>query len=167
MAKIPFIVSARAGKLLGRENFSNPEGAIIELVKNSYDADSKNCIVIFDVKYDIIKDEKKKTEKKIINKSKSHIFIIDNGEGMTDTVIKDYWMKIGTGNKEFDYLSDEKRIKTGAKGIGRFALDRLGSTTKMWTLSKKAKNNKGVLLGKWIGNNLIIPTNQFLKLMQT
>ena len=31
--KIPFKVSARAGKLLGRENFSNPEGAITELVK--------------------------------------------------------------------------------------------------------------------------------------
>lgn len=143
MAKIPFIVSARAGKLLGRENFSNPEGAIIELVKNSYDADAKNCIVIFDVKYDIIKDEKKKTEKKVINKNKSHIFIIDNGEGMTDAVIKDYWMKIGTGNKEFDYISDENRVKTGAKGIGRFALDRLGSTTEMWTLSKKTKNNIG------------------------
>lgn len=49
MAKIPFKVSARAGKLLGRENFSNPEGAIIELVKNSYDADANNCFVFFDV----------------------------------------------------------------------------------------------------------------------
>ena len=45
--KIPFKVSARAGKLLGRENFSNPEGAITELVKNSYDADAENCLVIF------------------------------------------------------------------------------------------------------------------------
>ena len=45
MIKVPFKVSARAGKLLGRENFSNPEGAIIELVKNSYDADAKNCFV--------------------------------------------------------------------------------------------------------------------------
>ena len=47
--KIPFKVSARAGKLLGRENFSNPEGAITELVKNSYDADAENCLVIFDI----------------------------------------------------------------------------------------------------------------------
>lgn len=138
MSKIPFKVSARAGKLLGRENFSNPEGAIIELVKNSYDADAKNCIVIFDIKYDIIKDKKT-----VLNKNKSHIFIIDNGEGMTNTVINNYWMKIGTGNKEFDYISDEKRIKAGAKGIGRFALDRLGSNTEMWTLSKKSKNNEG------------------------
>ena len=46
--KIPFKVSARAGKLLGRENFSNPEGAIIELVKNAYDADSPSCYILFD-----------------------------------------------------------------------------------------------------------------------
>ena len=49
MAKIPFKVSARAGKLLGRENFSNPEGAIIELVKNSYDADANNCFAVTEV----------------------------------------------------------------------------------------------------------------------
>lgn len=36
MAKIAFKVSARAGKLLGRENFSNPEGAVIELIKIDY-----------------------------------------------------------------------------------------------------------------------------------
>lgn len=47
--KIPFKVSARAGKLLVREIFSNPEGAITELVKNSYDADAENCLVIFDI----------------------------------------------------------------------------------------------------------------------
>jgi hypothetical protein len=56
MAKIAFKVSARAGKLLGRENFSNPEGAIMELVKNSYDADSNNCLVLFDIPTKKIKD---------------------------------------------------------------------------------------------------------------
>ena len=55
--KIPFKVSARAGKLLGRENFSNPEGAITELVKNSYDADAENCLVIFDIPLIQIEDE--------------------------------------------------------------------------------------------------------------
>lgn len=142
MRKLEFKVSARAGKLLGRENFSNPEGAIIELVKNSYDADARKCIVIFDVKYDTIKVERAK-DKKIIKKENSQIFIIDNGEGMTDLVIENHWMKIGTGNKDVEYITDDKRIKTGAKGIGRFALDRLGETSEMWTLSKKAKKNNG------------------------
>jgi signal transduction histidine kinase len=142
MAKIPFKVSARAGKLLGRENFSNPEGAIIELVKNSYDADANNCFVFFDIPTKKIKDSDGK-ELIIPIKEKSTLYIIDNGEGMTDKVIKDHWMQIGTGNKEKDFISDDKRTKTGAKGIGRFALDRLGFETEMWTLSKHAKNNIG------------------------
>ncbi len=142
MAKVTFKVSARAGKLLGRENFSNPEGAIIELVKNSYDADAKNCLVLFDIPTKKIKDSDGK-ETEIPIKEKSILYIIDNGEGMTDTVIKDHWMQIGTGNKEKDYISDEKRTKTGAKGIGRFALDRLGFKTEIWTLSKNAKDNIG------------------------
>jgi signal transduction histidine kinase len=142
MAEIPFIVSARAGKLLGRENFSNPEGAIIELVKNSYDADAKNCLVIFDVPFKMVKGIDGKERKILLNDS-SQIFIIDNGEGMTDTIIKDHWMKIGTGNKESEFLSADRRVKTGAKGIGRFAMDRLGFTAEMWTLPKGAKNASG------------------------
>jgi signal transduction histidine kinase len=142
MIRVPFKVSARAGKLFGRENFSNPEGAIIELVKNSYDADAKNCLVLFDVPTKKIKDSNGK-ELEIPIKEKSTIYIIDNGEGMTEKVIKDHWMQIGTGNKEKEFISDDNRTKTGAKGIGRFALDRLGFETEMWTLSKKTKDNVG------------------------
>ncbi len=142
MSKIPFIVSARAGKLMGRENFSNPDGAIIELVKNSYDADAKQCIVVFDIPT-YCKSKIDEIEHFSPIKKESIIYIIDNGEGMTKKVIEDHWMKIGTGIKEKEYLSDENRVKTGAKGIGRFALDRLGFETEMWTLSKKAKGNVG------------------------
>lgn len=142
MAKIAFKISARAGKLFGRENFSNPEGAIMELVKNSYDADAKNCLVFFDIPTKKIKDGDGK-EFEVPIKEKSILYIIDNGEGMTEKVIEDHWMQIGTGNKEKDYISDDKRTKTGAKGIGRFALDRLGFETEMWTLSKNAKNKIG------------------------
>lgn len=143
MAKIPFKVSARAGKLLGRENFSNPEGAIIELIKNSYDADAKNCFVFFDIPVKIKKDNKGNIVT-LPDKKKSVIYIIDNGEGMTKKIINDHWMKIGTGNKEKDFISGDGRTKTGAKGIGRFALDRLGLKTEMWTISKKAKSNSGL-----------------------
>ena len=54
MAKIPFTVSARTARLIGQENFTNAEGAVIELVKNTYDADAKVCIVFFDNKYSSI-----------------------------------------------------------------------------------------------------------------
>ena len=52
--KIPFKISARTALLIGRQNFSNAEGAIIELVKNSYDADANTCIVVFDNKYAVL-----------------------------------------------------------------------------------------------------------------
>ncbi|WP_300568458.1 sensor histidine kinase [Flavobacterium sp.] len=139
MTKLPFIVSARAGKLLGRENFSNADGAIIELVKNAYDADAYKCIVIFDIPT-ILKDKTKET---IPDRENSSIYIIDNGDGMTKDIIEQQWMKIGTGNKETSAISTEKRVKTGAKGIGRFALDRLGYAAEMWTLPRESKNNEG------------------------
>jgi len=141
--KIQFKVSARAGKLLGRENFSNPEGAITELVKNSYDADAENCLVIFDIPIVQSEDENGKIQS-IPVKEGSVLYIIDNGDGMKKQIVEDYWMQIGTGNKEQFFLSDNKRVKTGAKGIGRFALDRLGLNTEMWTVSKNAESNVGI-----------------------
>ena len=141
--KIPFKVSARAGKLLGRENFSNPEGALTELVKNSYDADAENCLVVFDIPV-IEKEDEAGNKYFVPDKQNSIIYIIDNGEGMERNIVEDNWMQIGTGNKEQFYLSDNNRVKTGAKGIGRFALDRLGLSTKMWTLSKEAETGEGL-----------------------
>ena len=43
--QIPFKVSARTARLIGRENVANAEGALIELVKNAYDADATVCII--------------------------------------------------------------------------------------------------------------------------
>lgn len=178
MSKKPFKVSARTARLIGRENVSNADGAVIELVKNCYDADSPISILFFDIKYESVpesistndylkivsgsttkeillfekayslsKEEKsyKLREKlsislssKIENyfKNKNKLYIIDSGEGMTEEIIDKYWMTIGTDNKLTDILTPSGRIKAGAKGIGRFALDRLGSTCKMITSPK-------------------------------
>jgi signal transduction histidine kinase len=177
--KISFRISARTARLIGRQNFPNAEGAIIELVKNSYDADASTCIVIFDNYYamlpqslstteydDFMKHEnliseyyeleeiKKryvlkesssqnnnddndiKTDKNRLQeffRSQCKLYIIDNGEGMTDKIIEDFWMTIGTNNKELDIFTKTRRVKTGAKGIGRFALDKLGDNAEMLT----------------------------------
>ena len=56
---------------------------------------------------------------------------------MTRKVIEDNWMMIGTDNKRKEYISTKKRIKSGEKGIGRFALDRLGSVCELFTKSDK------------------------------
>ena len=51
--KIPFKVSARTARLIGRENVATSKGAIIELVKNGYDADSPWILVYFDIFYSV------------------------------------------------------------------------------------------------------------------
>lgn len=114
MEKMKYKMSSRATILLGRESVSRVDGAIIELVKNTYDADAGFCYLCFDVEHD-------------------HIYILDNGVGMTKNIIDTCWMLIGTDNKRVEYLSTKNRIKSGEKGIGRFALDRLGSKCKMYT----------------------------------
>lgn len=182
MAKKPFKVSARTARLIGRENVSNVEGALIELVKNCYDADSPICILYFNIFHDSIPDildkntyldyvnvskesgktsfiqqsysyQKNENNYKLKNdlsngllaeleyflKSKNSLFIIDQGEGMTEKVIDEHWMTIGTNNKLNDVITPSGRIKAGAKGIGRFALDRLGSYCHMITLPKGKK----------------------------
>jgi signal transduction histidine kinase len=117
MAQIPFSVSARTARLIGRENVANAESALIELVKNCYDADSKIVIILID-------------------KINNQILIIDSGEGMTNKIITEQWMTIGTDDKLNNAITTTGRIKSGAKGIGRFALDRLGDSCTMITFSK-------------------------------
>jgi signal transduction histidine kinase len=128
MAQIPFSVSARTARLIGRENVSNAEGALIELVKNCYDADSKAAIVLIDEPNDTI-------------------LILDSGDGMTDQIIREQWMTIGTDNKLSNAVTAKGRVKAGAKGIGRFALDRLGEHCTMITFP--IHNEIGF---KWIVN---------------
>lgn len=114
---IPFAISARTAHLIGMENFANAEGAIVELVKNAYDADADTCVVVADVRE---------------NKAESKLFIIDNGSGMTDEIVIKHWMTIGTDDKLLNTRSsNKKRVKSGAKGIGRFALNRLGASAEM------------------------------------
>ena len=115
--KIPFTASARTAMLIGSENFSNPEGAIIELVKNTYDADSPYCYILFDG----------------ADKQITDIYIIDYGCGMDISTIQDCWMQIGTDDKQQNVQTANGRIKSGAKGIGRFALNRLGGQAVMYT----------------------------------
>ena len=119
--EVPFSISARTAKLIGLENFANAEGAIVELVKNAYDADADVCVVVADIR------ESRKDSK---------LFIIDNGVGMTQETILRHWMTIGTDDKLVNAkTSGKRRVKSGAKGIGRFALNRLGARADMVTFT--------------------------------
>lgn len=119
--EVPFAISARAAKLIGMENFANAEGAVVELVKNGYDADADICVVVADIRQTV---------------SESRLYIIDNGCGMTSETIMKHWMTIGTNDKLINERTKGKnRIKSGAKGIGRFALNRLGRKAEMITFT--------------------------------
>ena len=45
-------ISARTTILIGREGVSRADGAIIELIKNTYDADADFCYIAFDIPND-------------------------------------------------------------------------------------------------------------------
>ena len=125
--EVPFNISARTAKLIGLENFANAEGAIVELVKNAYDADADICVVVADIRE---------------SREDSKLFIIDNGSGMTEEIILHHWMTIGTDDKLINAKSRvKKRVKSGAKGIGRFALNRLGKNAEMVTFASENKGN--------------------------
>ena len=124
MSKVNFNVNAYTARLIGRENVATLNGAILELVKNTYDADASICILYYD---DI----------------DQCVYLMDNGCGMNKEVILKNWMTIGNSSKKKNYVSNKGRIQTGAKGIGRFALDRLADVCTMLTI-----NNKNKLLWK-------------------
>lgn len=123
--EVPFNISARTAKLIGMENFANAEGAIVELVKNAYDADAEVCVVAADIRE---------------TRKESRLFIIDNGSGMTKDIILRHWMTIGTDDKLLNAETNTKhRVKSGAKGIGRFALNRLGRKAEMITFANEVE----------------------------
>lgn len=170
--KVPFKVSARTARLIGRENIATSKGAIIELVKNGYDADSTVSIVYFDNRYSSLLQEinqarydelvlmevpetlllqvyekreenyyiKLELNDEVRSEMRNHLaklatlYIIDCGEGMTQKIIRDHWMTIGTDNKANNVFTKNGRVKAGAKGIGRFALDKLGNKCEMTTI---------------------------------
>lgn len=110
--KISFNVDAFTARLIGRENVAKLDGAILELVKNSYDADANTCILYYE-------------------KSSNTFYLMDNGIGMDNDTIISNWMTIGYSSKKNNYKLSSGRIQTGAKGIGRFALDRIADKCTM------------------------------------
>jgi len=198
MAKIQFKISAKAARLIGRENITGVDGAIIELVKNAYDADAECVYLQYNIKYpylaqtfdytliasDLSTKEMsvftqlyvldggefcKLTRDAYINIHsadldttdelferyndlelqvqsilflRNKIVLIDNGCGMTKDVVENSWMRIGTSYKETNYVSEKGRVKTGAKGIGRFALDKLSIGSTVYTKSEGSKTVK-------------------------
>jgi len=104
-----FQSEARLLEELGERLVASADVAIVELIKNAYDADATECKV-----------ELKRTEEVLI--------VSDDGHGMTEKDFLNKWMHIATDSKKRERISKIfNRKLTGAKGIGRFATRFLSS----------------------------------------
>jgi signal transduction histidine kinase len=117
-----FTIESRIIREFGERLVKHPEVALLELIKNGYDADAKTCTV--DHEYP------------------THITVTDTGHGMTLEEFKQGWMRIGTSSKESKSTSRLfKRAISGEKGIGRFAVRYLGRHLELETTALDKKRN--------------------------
>lgn len=118
MEKLQYIIEDKTiSELLGVQNFSTDESAILELVKNSYDAKASYVKLVFE-------DDK--------------LTILDDGIGMSIDDIKKRWMHVGQSTKGYKTITRDNQIRVlaGSKGIGRFALARLGKSVSLISLKQ-------------------------------
>lgn len=134
--QISFKSRARLMPQIGDQLIKNESIALLELVKNAYDADAPDVWVEM---WDIDKTDKGK------------IIVKDNGDGMDLSIVENSWMEIGTDNKKNlldDYILNDKksalgRLPMGEKGIGRFGVHKLGSKI---TLITRMQGRKEVVV---------------------
>lgn len=125
--KASFKPRARLLQLLGDQLIGTPQLAIFELVKNSYDADADSVDVI------------------ISDPEKPDIAVIEitdiNGVGMNKDTILNIWLEPGADHKKIEKdkgirTQKHKRLPLGEKGVGRFAVHKLGKRIELVTKAK-------------------------------
>lgn len=131
--KLEYIIEdSTIAEVLGVQNFTNEESAVLELVKNAYDAQAKKVTIVIAV---------------------DSMIIHDDGIGMDRQKILEAWMHVGKSDK--DYLVGEKkeqRVLAGSKGVGRFAIARLGARAQVY--SKMAGRRPILWTTDWNTNTL-------------
>ena len=131
--KKPFKMTARVLAHLGEDLIKDESIALLELVKNSYDAGATKCVVDFN--FDIFG-------------SLIEISISDNGSGMSLNTIENIWLVIGTDNKKNKLISHyQGRLPLGEKGIGRLGVHKLGNDIKLY--SKHSDENEVYVSIDW------------------
>ncbi|MBN2958113.1 MAG: sensor histidine kinase [Streptococcus gordonii] len=139
---------ARLITMLGDQLIKNEIIALVELIKNSYDADASWVKVSF---VDFNEDFS-------INPS-SKIVIEDDGCGMDEKILEKHWLNPATPDKlkrkSEKTLTDKGRIMQGEKGIGRFAIFKLGKDIKIISrrqkqTDKNSQSDKEIIQNKFI-----------------
>jgi signal transduction histidine kinase len=131
--KLIFKPRSRLLLQLGDQLIRNESIALLELIKNSYDADASVAKIII---------------KNVDNSEEGEIIIEDNGYGMTPKIIKNVWMEPGSDYKDqiikqLKRTPKFSRLPLGEKGIGRFAVHKLGNIIELIT---KAEGHPEVYL---------------------
>lgn len=118
---------ARLVSILGDQLITSKWVGVIELVKNCYDADASEVKVRF-LNFDT-------PESAVIE-------IEDDGDGMTLDIIRNVWMRPATPYKLYQKKSRDRRytkkgrLMQGDKGVGRFAVYKLGNHVEIFTKTK-------------------------------
>ena len=121
----PFRPRARVLQLLGDELIGSPRLAVFELVKNAYDADANEAVVKID----------------LASKSEPVITVTDDGEGMSLDVLRSVWLVPGDDHRrkqreERTRSPKHHRLPLGEKGLGRFAVHKLGNRIRLTTRAR-------------------------------
>jgi len=114
--RLAFQPKARLLLQLGDQLIRSESIALLELIKNSYDAYASKVRV---------------SMKNVDVPKEGRIIIEDNGTGMDAGIIKNVWMQPGSDYKykivqSLKGISQSGRVPIGEKGIGRFGAHKLG-----------------------------------------
>ncbi len=105
---------------VGRDLIKDSYAAVVELVKNAYDADSPDVTIKF---------------QGIPDQNNYSIVISDNGHGMTRDSVVNKWMVPSTKDKFDRRKSPSGRVMQGQKGVGRYAVSILGEDLLLETIT--------------------------------
>lgn len=126
--KKSFRPSARLIGTIGEDIIKDMHAAVVELVKNSYDADASEVIISFEATED----------KRLL------LSVKDDGHGMREQVVIDKWLVPSTNDKLKRRISPKGRVMQGRKGIGRFAVAILGEKIELKTIADKIQTSLSI-----------------------
>ena len=117
---------------IGEDLIQDQYAAIVELVKNCYDADSPDAVIVF---------------RGIPEEDCLEIRVEDHGHGMSTKDIINKWLVPSTAYKLDSRKSPLGRTMQGRKGIGRYAASILGDDLKLQTVD--ASGIETILYLQW------------------